>query len=567
MTRPLRIGLLVDEPRLGASLSAFVAQCREQALLEVSHLVVHPVPRDDTNSRFARLRHWVGRRGLKALAGKFVFHGLRVIEQRVLQASGRQLDDGPQVEAASLGLTVIEVHPQVSPSGFVYRFGADDLQRLSEQRFDVLLRFGSGILRGAILQLPTFGVLSFHHGDNHVNRGGPPGYWEVQSGQDATGFIIQRLTEELDGGQVLYRGWLQTRSPFLRNQQLLLRESLPALTRLLTRLAAERRLPVAEPSLPYSWPLLRSPGVNDSCRYVTRQAAHWGRKLARRLQRRYPRWTVAVQRRHWRDAVLWRATPVPNPPGHFLADPFVITHEGRTALFVEDFDYVTGKGTVAAYFLDGGADGPVRIERAGTALDEPFHLSYPFLFRCDGELFMCPESQQQREVRVYRCLDFPLRWELASVLMRNVDIVDSVIFERDGRWWLLGNQAPNGANGGRDDSFAELHAFHADHPLSQHWTPHPANPLLLDARRARNGGLLRDGEAVFRVSQRYGFDQYGVSATIARVSQLDTEAYAEESVQTLEPTFRQGLCGLHHLHSEGGWTVFDFARYERIDGR
>lgn len=568
MNRPLRIGLLVDEPRLDASHRDFVAACRRHALLDVSHLVVHALPARPASSRTRRLIDWVRRRGLADLAGKVVFHGLRIAEQGVLGRLGSGFDDGQRFEARDLGLAVLEITPRVSPSGFVYRFGDDDLERLREQNFDVLLRLGSGILRGGILTVPTFGVLSFHHGDNRINRGGPPGYWEVQQGQDATGFIIQRLTEELDGGVVLYRGWLQTRSPYLRNQALLLRESLPSMIRLLERLAVDRALPPAEAALPYGYPLLRSPGVADSGRYVLRLGRHLGGKAMRRVTGRRMRWSVAVQARDWRDAVLWRATPVPNPPGRFLADPFLISHEGRVWLFVEDYGYDSGKGEVAVYRLeppDGG--GPARIERVGVALDEPFHLSFPFLFRWNGELYLCPETQQAHELRVYRCVEFPLRWALASVLMKDVDIVDSMLFERGGRWWLLGNKAPNGADGSRDECFAELHAFHADHPLSQDWTPHPANPLCLDARRARNGGLLSDGDAIFRVAQRYGVDQYGVNATLYRIDRLDENGYAESPVLTLEPTFRQGLAGLHHLHSVGGWTAFDFATYERIEGR
>ncbi len=43
---------------------------------------------------------------------------------------------------------------------------------------DVLIRCGKGILRGDILYAARHGILSFHHADNRINRGGPPGFWE-----------------------------------------------------------------------------------------------------------------------------------------------------------------------------------------------------------------------------------------------------------------------------------------------------------------------------------------------------------------------------------------------------
>jgi len=41
----------------------------------------------------------------------------------------------------------------------------------------------------------------------------------------------------------------------------------------------------------------------------------------------------------WRNAVLWRGTRIENPPSHFLADPFIVSKDGKEICFVEDFDY------------------------------------------------------------------------------------------------------------------------------------------------------------------------------------------------------------------------------------
>ena len=65
-------------------------------------------------------------------------------------------------------------------------------------------------------------MLSFHHGDNRVNRGGPSGFWEVLNDIPSSGFIIQKLTEELDGGEVLLRGNIMTRDFWLLNNAQLL---------------------------------------------------------------------------------------------------------------------------------------------------------------------------------------------------------------------------------------------------------------------------------------------------------------------------------------------------------
>ena len=102
----------------------------------------------------------------------------------------------------SFGINSIEVTPLISDSGFIYRYSSNDLQEIKKQNLDLLIRGGSGFLKGEILNVCPEGIISFHHGDNDVKRGGPPAFWEVYQREDCTGFIIQILNEELDGGKV-----------------------------------------------------------------------------------------------------------------------------------------------------------------------------------------------------------------------------------------------------------------------------------------------------------------------------------------------------------------------------
>ena len=84
---------------------------------------------------------------------------------------------------------------------------------------------GSGIIKGDILNSTKYGILSFHHADNDINRGGPAGFWEVYLNQSESGFIIQKLNEVLDGGYVLKKGFFQTKPFFYLNQIYLYKKS------------------------------------------------------------------------------------------------------------------------------------------------------------------------------------------------------------------------------------------------------------------------------------------------------------------------------------------------------
>jgi hypothetical protein len=145
--------------------------------------------------------------------------------------------------------------------------------------------------------------------------------------------------------------------------------------------------------------------------------------------------------------------------------------------------------------------------------------------------------------------------------MDDVSAVDTTIFERDGIWWLFTNI--DSINVG--DHCSELSIFYADDPLTDRWTPHPKNPIFVDSLKARNGGILFDGDLIFRVSQRQGFDQYGAGSGINRITHLSRTDYQEEAVFAVERNFFKNLIGTHHIHSNGKITVFDYLEKVRVD--
>ena len=79
----------------------------------------------------------------------------------------------------------------------------DDVVDDVADRADLFVRIGFGILKGAILDEPEHGVLSFHHGDLREYRGQPAGFWEHVNDEDAAGVTLQRLNETLDGGEIV----------------------------------------------------------------------------------------------------------------------------------------------------------------------------------------------------------------------------------------------------------------------------------------------------------------------------------------------------------------------------
>jgi hypothetical protein len=226
---------------------------------------------------------------------------------------------------------------------------------------------------------------------------------------------------------------------------------------------------------------------------------------------------------------------------------------GKRYIFVEEFPYATRKGVISVFEVDEAG-----AKRLGVALEEPFHLSFPFVFQDKGRFYMVPEGQGGGQLVLYECEGFPLKWARKKVLLPNV-CADTVIFRRTGSWWMLTTiKGPGPA-----ENSAELHAFFADDPLGE-WQPHGRNPIIMDASRGRNGGLLEDEEGhIYRVAQRANFRTYGNGFAIYRIDELTPQSYSETMVREVSPDFFPNLSGTHHMHSKAGLTVYDFSRDER----
>jgi len=451
---------------------------------------------------------------------------------------------------------IVYLNPLFSASGLVVRFPEEDIEKIRSLRLDLIVRGNApGIFKGEIIRAARDGILSFHHGDNRWHRGGPAAFWEVYLHKPSTGFILQILSEELDGGTVIFRGNVQTRRSYTENMVNLFEVSFPYLAKVIHQYAATDRLPAPELSVPYGGGILLVPSLLQSINYAAQTFWRYAVYiLERKVFRRYKRWGVAFLPGSWESAILRRGVQIKNLPGRYFADPFVVTWNGRTVCFVEDYSFAKKRGWITAIELRGAKE----YEVLGTALDEPFHMSYPYIFKYKNELYMIPEARASNSIRLYRCTEFPLKWEFQKEIVSNVRAVDTSLFEHEGRWWLLTNIVSSGSQ----DHGSQLMAFHGSDPFTDKWIPHEQNPLVFDSETSRNGGLINIGGNLIRGRQRQGFDAYGAGLSLARIVDLTPSTFREQAIGQITPDFFPKLLGCHHLHSNGAYTVYDFVRLQ-----
>src|SRR5258705_12637010 len=169
------------------------------------------------------------------------------------------------------GVDVLTVNPIMKK--FSDALLDEDLQKINEHKLDVALRFGFRILKGKVLEPAAHGIWSYHHDDNQLYRGGPPGFWEVMKDDSITGSVLQILTEELDNGRVIYRSWAPTTNRFSvkKNNNNYYWKSSAFMTRKLKELHCEHKVVVnnhqspASPQ-PYCGPLYKMPTNREMLR-------------------------------------------------------------------------------------------------------------------------------------------------------------------------------------------------------------------------------------------------------------------------------------------------------------
>ncbi|HON11817.1 MAG TPA: hypothetical protein PLE24_13200 [Chitinispirillaceae bacterium] len=245
-----------------------------------------------------------------------------------------------------------------------------------------------------------------------------------------------------------------------------------------------------------------------------------------------------------------RASDVTDIKASFVADPFLFRRDSIWYMFFEVLNALDGRGDIG---LAVSRDG-YKWEYSKIVLDEPFHLSYPYVFEWDGEIYMIPESATARHLRLYRAVDFPGRWEFLWTLLEG-EFGDHGIFRYEDRWWLMAGSDPY-----RNSS---LRLYYAD-DLRGAWKEHPMSPIVKDdANIARPGGriVMHEGK-IYRLAQDCD-PTYGKSLNAFEITRLSTTEYAEKPWKS-NPVLSNGRSGwtshgMHHLDAhktgDGKWIA------------
>jgi hypothetical protein len=497
----LRVGVLLDGPRLAAWAAWVLRSIAEHRDLTLALVIRVPAPRPSRGKLFA-LYEWLDRRLFAA-----------------------EPDASETVDCSAL----LERVPRDAAA-------VDVIVRLAGPRPDAGLR-----------KAARYGVWSLRWG--RAGEPAPPLLWELSVRAPVVECVLEMLTE--DGTEVISRSTSRADVISLeRNRNAAYWRGAQLVVRGLDELAAGRWRPEATHA---SAPPGAAPTDAETARHVVTLTARVARRKLHDAARQH-QWFMGVRRRSGdrlphEDPSPWRHVVPPRDRSY--ADPFVLRYGTETFVFLEELLHRRRRGRLAVGRLE--PDGQLRAVEP--ILPCEHHLSYPYVFRHEGNVFLIPESGDVGSVTLFAMRRFPRDWEPVATLVQGVNAVDATVHAHDGMLWMWMTVG--------DETFLYL-----SDSLERGWTPHPRNPVVSDARTARPAGrpFLQRGRLI-RPSQNCA-ERYGGRVIFNEVVELTPEAYRERPCGTLGAEWAgRGNLAAHTYTFDGEWEATDGLRtFARLSG-
>ncbi len=455
------------------------------------------------------------------------------------------------VGSMAAGLPVIYCKPEIRKKYSEY-FNEADLQTIRDHHPDFILKFGFGIVRGSILQVAPYGIWSYHHGDEQKYRGVPPGFNEILFNDRITGSVLQRLTETLDGGIILRKGYFPTISHSWKanlDQAIALSVRWPA--DVCNEILAQHTFPSEDVSGMTRAPIFREPTNFTFITFLLKQASNKLKFHIRELLFT-EKWQTGLVKARAADLVSgysysiddddvqWLGTKGRN---RYFADGFALKENSRLLLVFEDYDYRTRKAVLSSSWFterESMFTEPVKL------LEEDWHLSYPYLFRGEGQIWCMPESLSHGSIELYKLDQANGKLLHHRTLLDGIAAADPTLVFHQNHWYLFFTPA-HATN-------VELHIWHAE-TLDGPFVPHELNPVKANISNSRPAGpfFTLDG-ILYRPAQDCSHT-YGGRVVINEVKLLTDTEFLEMKVTSLKPP--AGYTGLHTISFAGDYLYFD----------
>jgi hypothetical protein len=544
--RKIRIGILVNDLTLPLWLAESIKQIQSSDYAEIAVIV------KKKKSSISKSTNY------KELANSLPFLITNRLDRMIFKTSHDALSR-VSISKVLPNCKILEV--DTIETKHTDTFTGQAINEIKEFDLDLLFRSGFKILKGNILtEASKLGVWSFHHGNNRYYRGKPAAFWEVYYNNPTTGFILQQLSEELDAGNIIAQGEISTiKFSLYKTRQLLYWDAQGMFNLILKKVYQEgietfnQKIQPTKHLNIYDRKLYTTPTFTQGIKYLFKAIGTWilikvNKYILNKNRDWYLGWMYKEENLNLRK--IKKLVP---PKNHFWADPFVVSFQNEELLFFEDFEYSKNKGIISYCKFDKQTK---KFNESKPVLVTDYHLSFPFTFVKNEELFVIPETKNANHIALYKWADEKLHFK--CVLIDNIRAVDTCILFKDNKYWLFTSQQIS-----EFGTIFHLCIYYSDN-LEGPYTPHIMNPINNSSILSRaSGGILKLGKDMYRTSQDCS-ETYGKNIRIYKINNLTTTYYKETHIDTIEAKWNKGLENIHTINQSENLIVIDiYGKFKR----
>lgn len=433
----------------------------------------------------------------------------------------------------------------------------EEIQQIKSKQLDVIICAQYNKLTIQILTATKNGVWYFKHGNYNVETNKLSGVWETFKKDYNTKVSLNVINENIKSEMAIYETAFNTDHLFIwRNRQNVFWKSKSIMKRKLDELhelGSELFFQKLTPQVitnENKGKLFKAPNNFETLKYVSKLYFFATNKVIKR-QFYFNQWVLlySLDENDKIDRAFKNFKRLLPPKDRFWADPFIIKKEDKYFIYIEELIYKENRGKISVIEMD--SDG--NYSKPEVVLETDYHLSYPFLIEDSGELYMLPETQENKTIELYKCVEFPNKWKLEKILFQNIKAVDSTIIKYNDKYWLFTNLTEY--NG--EHLINELCLFYSDNLLGDSWTNHPHNPISTDHTYSRPAGnIFMHENKLLRPSQNCS-KHYGYGIQMQEIVKLTETEYQEKNIESIYPNWDIDLLSTHTFNTMDNLTFID----------
>lgn len=223
---------------------------------------------------------------------------------------------------------------------------------------------------------------------------------------------------------------------------------------------------------------------------------------------------------------------------YWFADPVPCKVGNQCYIFMEVYDRFRKKGYIGVSSIDnkkGTISNPKKI------IEETCHMSFPYVFRYQNNLYMIPETHEMKQIRIYKMGRDIYEWNLYHAYDTKEELSDTIVLFKNQTLYFL-----NTEKNVRNPYQTRMHLFKVENlshksalieiPLEKCSSLSPDSEGGGYSYCNRNGGIvIQNQEKIYRVIQESEDLWYGKDLVVREILSYGDEGYAEsEDIIKLE---------------------------------